>query len=530
MIVDLEKTDGLPLSHANICIVGAGAAGISLGVELAQLGLSVILLESGGQRQEPATQALYDSEVSGHRHNGIHTGRFRVLGGTTTQWGGQILELDPENFEVRPWIPNSGWPFPKSVLTPYYRRALEIEGLSTALLDDKSVWKTLGIPVPSFGDALTPFFTRWCPEPDFTRVFGGRLSGHARITIYLHANVHEIVLTGNREAIAGLRCRTLTGRRFTYSADSYVFCLGGIETARLLLQPLAGETRAPWNASGLVGRFFQDHIDATLIEVHPRNHRQLHRLFDNVYRGRFKYHPKLKLAANEQKRLGCLSIGAAFEFHTKRSESLSEFREAAKKIRLGALDPGQAIGLVRRLPDIGLLAKQAIRFKLQGRAFNPDDDGIFLRIHCEQSPNTKSRVTLTSDRDALGMLRSKLEWCVSDLEIATIRHFVLIVERVFRNDFADIKAFPDLEDGGATLLERLDDSNHHMGTTRMARSSQDGVVDPNLRLFGVRNGYVCSCSVFPSSGFSNPTHTLIALAARLAEHLAAKFKMGVEAA
>ena len=164
--------------------------------------------------------------------------------------------------------------------------------------------------------------------------------------------------------------------------------------------------------------------------------------------------------------------------------------------------------------------RQVFRYNVQGRAFNPDDDGIFLRVHCEQAPDTRSRITLTSDRDALGMLRCNLDWRVSDLEIATIRHFAATVGEAFGRNFADVRAFPDLENGGPGLLPRLDDSNHHMGATRMAISSDDGVVDPNLRLFGVRNGYVCSSSVFPSCGFSNPTHTLIALAVRLASHLA----------
>ena len=521
MIVDLEKTEGEHPIHGNVCIVGAGAAGISLAVELARYGVNVTLLESGGLHPEPArTQALYDSELAGLRHNGIHTGRFRVLGGTTTRWGGQILELDPENFDVRPWIPGSGWPFSKSILAPCYSRAIELEGLSTALLHDAAVWKSLKVPEPVFGYSLRSFFTRWCPEPDFTRVFGTKLSENERIKIYLHANVCGIAMNETRDAIAGLRCRTLGGREFSVSASTYVFCLGGIETARLLLQPLDYETCGPWNASGLVGRFFQDHIDSTLIKVLPRNRRQLHRWFDNVYRGKFKYHPKLKLAASEQKRLGCLSIGATFVFQTKRAESLSEFREAAKKLRRGVLGAREAARLIRRLPDASLLVRQAIRLKLQGRAYNPDDEGIFLRVHCEQSPSTQSRITLTSDRDVLGMFRSRLDWRVGELEVATIRHFVATLGQAFKQDFADIEPFPDLERGGLALTSRFDDSNHHMGVTRMAVSSREGVVDPNLRLHGVRNTYVCSSSVFPSGGFSNPTHTLIALAVRLAGHLA----------
>ena len=79
---------------------------------------------------------------------------------------------------------------------------------------------------------------------------------------------------------------------------------------------------------------------------------------------------------------------------------------------------------------------------------------------------------------------------------------------------------PVLEASGSDLIDLCEDSFHHMGATRMADAPQRGVVDENLQLFGIRNGYVCSSSVFPTSGCSNPTHTIIALASRLAEHLA----------
>jgi choline dehydrogenase-like flavoprotein len=522
MIIDLENSESAPSAQGSVCIVGAGAAGISLAFELARLGVSVTLLESGGLRHEPSTQALYDSEVSGLRHQGIHAGRFRVLGGSTTRWGGEILELDPEDFEVRQWVPGSGWPFPKSELTTYYRRALELEGLSTAILDDASVWKDLAVSAPAFGESLIPFFSRFCSEPDFTRIFGERLSENPRITIYLHANVTEIVLNWKRDAIESLKCRTVTGRQFTFSADSYVLCLGGIESARLLLQPLPEVVSAPWNSTCLVGKFFKDHIDATVMEVRPRSRRQLHQWFDNVYRGIFKYHPKLKLSVGEQKRHECLSIGAKFIFQSKREESRLEFCEAARNLRRGIVGSGELGHLVRQLPNADLLIRQVIRFKLQGRAFNPDEDGIFLRVHCEQEPESPSRITLTSDRDAVGMFRCQLDWRTSDLEIETMRRFTRIVGDVFSRDFAEVKPFPDLEQGGPELLARFDDAYHHMGTTRMASSPREGVVDPDLRLFGVRNGYVCSSSVFPSCGFSNPTHTIVALAIRLAEHLAAE--------
>ena len=73
--------------------------------------------------------------------------------------------------------------------------------------------------------------------------------------------------------------------------------------------------------------------------------------------------------------------------------------------------------------------------------------------------------------------------------------------------------------GSPNFLARCDDSNHHMGGMRMATSDANGIVDTDLRLYGLTNTYICSSAVFPSSGFSNPTHTVLALALRLSDHL-----------
>lgn len=521
MIVDLDQSEPVAQPHANVCIAGAGAAGISLALELAKSGFQVTLLESGGWEEEQATQDLYASEVSGVPHAGIHKGRFRILGGTTTRWAGQILELDPRNFDVRPWIPNSGWPFSGKTLTSYYRRALDLEGLGSVMSDDDSVWRAIKCRPPDLGDKVVPFFSRWCPEPNFARLHGQALKESGKITVYLHANLCEIVLTEEQTAIAGFRCRTLAGRGAVFTADQYVVCLGGIESARVLLQPLARARTAPWNAHGLVGRYFQDHIDAVLLEVKPRSKRQLHRWFDNVYRSGLKYHPQLKLSVDEQQRLGCLAISATFSFAESTSATLAEFSRVVGEVRRGTLGKMDIARAARHLP-LGVLLRKTLRFGLRGRGYNPSDGGILLNLHCEQAPNAESRVELTSERDAMGLFRSRLNWAISPLEIHTIRQFARVIGEEFRHSgFADVVPHPALEAGGSEMINLLSDSYHHIGTTRMADSPQSGVVDKNLRLFGVRNGYVCSSAVFPTSAFSNPTHTIIALAVRLADHLAA---------
>jgi choline dehydrogenase-like flavoprotein len=184
--------------------------------------------------------------------------------------------------------------------------------------------------------------------------------------------------------------------------------------------------------------------------------------------------------------------------------------------RFSELQPSDILRSARHAP---LLLRQTARYSLRHRAYNPASAEIRLRVHCEQRPDGDSSITLASERDSLGLLRARLDWRISDLELETIRLFAEIAANSLAR-IAELQPDPALINNDPSFLDRCDDSNHHMGGMSMAASPTDGVVTPNLLLHGTRNVYVCSGAVFPSSGFSNPTHTVLALAMRLADRLA----------
>jgi choline dehydrogenase-like flavoprotein len=513
MILDLLRDGPDPAGRADVCIVGAGAAGIVLAVELVRLGKRVLLLEGGGAEIEEASQEPYGSEVVGLTHRGVHTGRFRAKGGTTTQWGGQILELDDADFAERPAIAGSGWPFAKKELRPYYERALVLEGLGGVERQDEAVWKKVGEETPVL-EGLSAYFSRWCPEPNFGRLHRETLEQKDGLTLWLHANAVEMVLEG--DVVRGVRCRTLTGIEHVFRAERFVFCLGAIESSRFFLQPREGGL--PWNASGLVGKHFQDHIDCDAAVVEPIDVKRFHATFDNVFEGGFKYHPKARLAPELQEREGTLNVAAMMTFVSDTDEALGQLKTTAKHLlrgRLGEVSGGDLAYMVGHMP---LLARQVWRYSVQHRAYNPADARIFLRVHCEQEPESASSITLAESRDALGLLRTRLDWRISDFELRTIREYVGAAQRALAGM---VRMVPDeaLMAGDPQFRSECDDSNHHMGGMRMASGGREGVVDADLLLHGVRNVYICSAAVFPTSGFSNPTHTLLALAVRLADHL-----------
>jgi choline dehydrogenase-like flavoprotein len=517
---DLAAASFTQTSTYDICVVGAGAAGILLTIKLLRGGKSVLLVESGGLNFEQPTQDLYRSEVHGHAHTGVHEGRFRTWGGTTTRWGGQILPLEPIDFAHRPWIPGSGWPITLDELRPFYAEALELEGLTTAILNDAQVWQAAGAPIPTLGPDLEPYFTRWLQQPNFARLHGAELERAPRLTALLHANI-----TGADSSdgiVTALHCTSLNGNTATITACEFVLAIGSIETSRLLLhfeEQQGAEDGKQWNPNNLVGRGFHDHIDVEPVTIQPIDRKRFFAAFTNVLLRGFKYHPKFRLTPAQQQANGILNVAGTITFRDDTSETADAMKATGKRILRRAfheVDTAQLLHLVRNLP---LLVRQAWSYAIKHRVYNSPSAQIALRVHCEQQPNSASIVTLSGERDPLGMRRTRLHWVISNLELDTIRAFLRITAEALRTqNLATVTPTIDLDNDEA-LRAACDDGLHHMGGAIMSANPLQGVVDPDLRLRGFSNFSICSAAVFPTGGFSNPTHTVLALAMRLAHRL-----------
>lgn len=518
MIVDLQRDKLPPDFSADVCVIGAGAAGIVLASELVRKNRRVLLLESGGAAVEPEPQALNACEFSGQPHREANIGRFRALGGTTTAWGGQVLELDTEDFAARPWVPGSGWPFSKEELRLYYERALQTEGLAEVLRTDEEVWREMKMAAPDFRRILEPYFTRWCPQPNFARLHRETLKS-PNLCVVLHATAIGMVLAENGKRILGIRVCTPAAREHIFAARNYALCLGTVETVRFLLQPQPNNQTPAWDRSGLLGRHLQSHIDYNAAAVSAEDAARLRRWFANAYLRNHKYHPKIRLSSVVQQQQKILSVAGSV---TCINPDEKELRRAKMLLRNIVQGRGSRFwaDLPPALRQLSALLRIGYGYCFERRAHWPKNSAFWLRVHCEQEPLSESRITLVESRDAAGLFQARFDWRVSQSEWKTIRTFAEQVQHSFAVlGAANMQLSPELmlEDGFCDLA--FDNSHHQMGGTRMADSASDGIVDPQLRLHGLENAYVCSASVFPCSGFSNPTHTLLALAIRLADHL-----------
>jgi choline dehydrogenase-like flavoprotein len=137
----------------------------------------------------------------------------------------------------------------------------------------------------------------------------------------------------------------------------------------------------------------------------------------------------------------------------------------------------------------------------------------------EQALNPESRVTLAEARDAFGMRRARLTWDLQEIDYRSAREAALAFAEDLATQGIGRMRLEDWLLGETAPAPEVTGSWHHMGTTRMSADPRAGVVDADCRVHEVANLYVGGSSVFASTGYANPTFTIVQLALRLADHL-----------
>lgn len=518
MIIDLETTSGGLELNSDLCIVGSGAAGLAIATEMIQTRMNVVLVESGGQEHEPLTQALYDVAITGLPHPGSTRGRFRILGGSTTRWGGQALPLMPSDFEKREWVPNSGWPISFEELREYYERASRFL-LLDQLNFDTDLFAYLRTHPPSFDkDRLWYHFSKWSPKPNLREHYLPDIRTSNTCTLLLHANLTEVQLEEHQNRIASIQVRSLKGQSAALRAQAFVLCVGGIETARLLLANNKQATSGIGNERGLVGRFFQDHPSAFVGWLNSSDSTRTQRLFNVFHKRGVKYSVRCTATPQWQRKQKTLNISMGTTF-VQDDSTLQDVKDVYVALRQGRFDPNFLPKFLRamRHPVSALLP--AYYFTLRSRSFAPAAR-IGIALTSEQEPNPESRILLSDKTDSLGMPRADVCWRLTDMTLHTMRQFTQILCEEFRRAaIGEIALEPWVVEDSSEWTNHVTDQYHHIGTARMHDSPSYGVVDRNCRVHSVSNLFIGSSAVFPTSGHSNPTLTIIALCIRLADRL-----------
>lgn len=525
MILDLDTLADLsdPRLQPDVCIVGGGAVGLVLADALTRQGVKVLVLEGGGAHLETGSQALQRGTSVGHPFKNIEVGRYRLLGGTTAFWGGQLYPFDAFVTGARPWLGHAAWPVPAEEMPAWYGEAYRVLGLGNAILDDAAVWPAIGHLPPALGPDIEMVTTRWVKMRNFARLFGPALRQAGGPHALLHANVTGFQMDGTGRRVEAATVRSLKGRTLQVRARRFVLANGSLEIARLLLHPLANGGPAPWHASPWVGMPLVDHLDCIAGQVHVHDHARFHDLFDSAYVGGQRYYPRMRMAPAAQRRHGAVDIAALFLYRTRFSEHLEYLKMFLRSVREGS--GGVALSQVpKHLAVVAATAwPLALRYFRDRRSFKPHDAEVSLALNCEQLPSARSRITLGSERDALGQQRLQVDWQIDGRELDSMRLFAhTVADALAAQGVARVDIDARLEAGDPAFLACIEDAIHQMGTARMATDASQGVVDAQQLVFNTDNLYITGAAVFPSTGFANPTFTAIALSLRLAAHLAAQ--------
>ena len=131
MLLDVDALACDRPLQTEVCIIGAGAVGLAIAARLARAGRNVVVLEGGGATLERASQDLQHGISVGHPFHNIGVGRYRVLGGSTTFWGGQVMPFGDVPLQTREWMGEDGWPIAPEELDPYYKTAYGLLELAT---------------------------------------------------------------------------------------------------------------------------------------------------------------------------------------------------------------------------------------------------------------------------------------------------------------------------------------------------------------------------------------------------------------
>ena len=567
MMIDARQIPSGEVITTEVCVIGAGPAGILLARELAGQDFRVCLLETGGVQAEADIQSMTASadEAIGDFYPNFRYLRQRQFGGTSNAWeiqygkdrkGVRYTPLDAIDFEKRDWLPHSGWAFSRSHLDPYYERAHAV-CQSGAYDYNVETWEGENTrQIPFQGDRVTTQMFQFGPADIFRDEYRQQLEQSRNIQILIYGTAVELETDELAQTVTQVRVATLAGNQFHVAARLVVLATGAVENVRLLLLSDQHQQGGLGNQYDNVGRYFMDHPvirSGLLIPQNSRGFKALG-LYDTHWINGAMVIGKPVLTEQCRQKQQLLSINAALfprpalvrmnllrmlfpngkAYRSEAVEATKVLLNALKRRKLPDNALKQVMTCLKGLDDIlyyqsrkrHTWGNQAVNFvskygfDLGGWA---NEENLEKTFNCfevlhitEQAPDPNNRIMLGQACDRLGCRQPQLYWHWNDIDIRSVQRS----QQIFTEEFAKAGI-------GTMMLEQdkglphvfITSIHHHMGGTRMNENPRQGVVDANCKVHGVSNLFIASSSVFPTGGSANPTLTIAALAIRLADHI-----------
>jgi choline dehydrogenase-like flavoprotein len=519
MHADARNIPDNSVIEGDVCIVGAGAAGISIALDWMKSPYKVILLESGGFEYDDKVQDFYKGRETGQKYYPLKSSRLSLFGGTTGHWAGMCSPFDDIDFEKRDWVPGSGWPITRKELDPFYARAneklklgpyrydlaywqKEAQDLNAFPLDEKVVWHKMWQFSPLRG-----------ANGGMGKEYKDDIVKAKNIHLFTYATVVDIVANENVSSIHHVQIKNLHGKTHTVKAKHFVLAGGAIQNARMLLASNTQAKQGLGNDRDVVGRYFMEHLEIMTAEL------WLFKPFaSDLFTfdfGKSRLWGELAITKEVQAKHRILNGTAGlYPLAVAQQEQRSRMEVWQDE------DPRKAQDNMFRNYDLAdSLASTKEKSGAMARAYE-------FQTRIEQAPNPDSRITIGPEKDELGVPRANLHWALTELDKRSIRTLnYLIGQEMGKAGLGRVRLKEFLRDEhDMTWPVGTNAGWHHMGTTRMGTDPKKSVVDSNCQVHGISNLYVAGSGCYVTSAAPNPTLTIVALSLRLSDHVKGKLK------
>lgn len=466
----------------DVCIIGAGVAGITLARKLARKKHRVIVLEAGGMEFTDASQEVYDGDIVGDYYKALKAVRIRYFGGSSNHWGGWCRQLDDFDFGPKAGFPLARWPISKAAIDPYRGEADEILQLAPQPADE------------SAGDTgINKIYFSFSPRVSFNEKYRDEVVANPLITLVLEANVLDLEADDRR--IVAARARNYQGTWRDIRADYFVLACGGIENLRLLLWMNENNNGRIIKNSKSLGRYWMDHPHYDLGQVivtHAPTRVVQDSWWAPYYYAFFSIQDHLK---HEKNLLNC-GLRIKYSFRISEGDIKKPF-----------------IDLACNAPKLG---------KYLLYLLNKEQACVAKLVAAwEQEPREINRIALSpSRRDKFGVPRSVLHLHKTEADLRTARESALVLGKyLIKRGLGRMRLYDWVWGRGEYPTDSEICGPHHLGGTRMGDNTDISVVDSDLKVHGQANFFIAGSSVFPSGGHANPTLSIVQFALRLSDHL-----------
>lgn len=436
-------------------------------------------------------------------------------GGTSNLWHNVIAPLDPEDFEIREWIKNSGWPISINDISNYYEKVARYLNFEYELFKGHSFDKSLEVERKKINFNEEVFENKYflqLKKPFRAKEHFQELQKKYNLNILQNHRVLKILANNNCNKAQSILIG-VDGKKIKHNVNNLILCCGAIESTRILLN---SETLK--NLSNKVGKNFLDHPMGNTFQMKYPENRTTKLYSDLNYSSKLKIKSALKLtlAAQEKFRLP----NHTFYLRPSFTEGIDNSTEKVKLKLLAIREKllkyqfpfSEGLAILSNLN----LARQIIQYKTGLSSGHRLADFMFVT---EQIPNDKSEIYLSNDLDKYGLKKLKVRWNVTERDLASILEFYDIC---YKHVCQTNKAKYTIKKEQLSWRSRLSSAAHHLGTARMGENYDSSVVNKNNQVHGMSNLYINDGSIFPTAGNANSTFTIMALSMRLGDHLEKK--------